>query len=154
MYCPFCNAEDTKVIDSRLVNEGLQVKRRRICSQCNERFTTFESAELIMPYIIKRNGEREHFSETKLRDGILRALEKRPVSMEETEKAIHRITVFLRAAGEKETSAVKLGELVMEALKDLDEVAYIRFASVYRRFQDLHEFREEIDRLKNKGRVQ
>ncbi|MCY4177735.1 MAG: transcriptional regulator NrdR [Endozoicomonadaceae bacterium] len=150
MHCPFCNAADTKVSDSRLVNDGLQVKRRRICVKCQERFTTFESAELVMPRIIKCNGERESFSAAKLRNGILRALEKRPVSMEETEKAIHRITVFLRTAGEKEISTVKIGDLVMDALKDLDEVAYIRFASVYRRFRDLHEFREEIDRLENK----
>lgn len=150
MHCPFCNAEDTKVTDSRLVNEGLQVKRRRICSQCHERFTTFESAELVMPRIIKRNGNREIFSETKLRDGILKALEKRPVSMEETDRAIHKIITFLRAGGEKEISAGTIGDLVMEALKDLDEIAYIRFASVYRRFHDLHEFREEIDRLNNK----
>lgn len=150
MHCPFCNAEDTKVVDSRLVSEGLQVRRRRTCLTCEERFTTFESAELVMPRIVKRDGLREPFSEEKLRNGILRALEKRPVSMESTEKAIHRIIALLRAAGEKEVSARRVGERVMEALKDLDEVAYIRFASVYRCFQDLHQFREEIDRLERK----
>ena len=147
MHCPFCNAEDTKVADSRLTNEGLQVKRRRICTLCGERFTTFESAELVLPRIVKQNGVREPFLQEKLRNGILRALEKRPVSMDATEHAIHHIIATLRAAGEKEVSARKVGDLVMEALKALDEVAYIRFASVYRRFQDLHEFRVEIDRL-------
>ena len=150
MHCPFCNAEDTKVVDSRLVSDGLQVRRRRICLTCSERFTTFECAELVMPCIVKQDGAREPFSEDKLRNGILRALEKRPVSMEATEKAIHRIIMMLRAAGEKEISARKVGDLVMEALKELDEVAYIRFASVYRCFQDLHQFREEIDRLEKK----
>ncbi len=151
MHCPFCNTEDTKVVDSRLVNDGVQVRRRRTCTSCGERFTTFERVELMMPRIVKRDGMRELFLEEKLRNGILRALEKRPVSMDATENAIHHIMAQLRASGEKEIGARFVGDLVMEALKNLDEVAYIRFASVYRCFQDLDEFREEIDRLEKKS---
>lgn len=147
MHCPFCGADDTKVIDSRLVAEGNQVRRRRECNTCNERFTTFESAELLMPRVIKQNGDREPFNEDKLRAGILKALEKRPVSMEKVEEAVNRINHKLRASGEREVPSALVGELVMNALRDLDEVAYVRFASVYRSFKDLNEFREEIDRL-------
>ena len=147
MHCPFCSAVDTKVIDSRLVAEGHQVRRRRECLLCHERFTTFEMAELVMPRVIKSNGSREPFNEDKLRAGILRALEKRPVSMEAIEKAVNHIKSRLRATGEREVKSLVVGELVMGELQKLDEVAYIRFASVYRRFQDLNEFREEIDRL-------
>ncbi len=147
MHCPFCNAEDTKVIDSRLVADGSQVRRRRECTTCTERFTTYESAELVMPRIVKRDGSRVPFDEDKLRAGLQRALEKRPVSTEQIEEAINRIKQQLRATGEREVKSMKVGEEVMSALKDLDEVAYIRFASVYRQFQDLDEFREEIDRL-------
>jgi len=147
MHCPFCSAEDTKVIDSRLVAEGDQVRRRRVCLSCHERFTTFEVAELVMPRIIKQNGTREPFDENKLRAGLLRALEKRPVSIEAIESAINHIKHFLQATGEREVKALLVGEKVMEQLKKLDEVAYVRFASVYRRFKDLNEFRQEIDRL-------
>ncbi|GAA4651720.1 transcriptional regulator NrdR [Kistimonas scapharcae] len=147
MHCPFCNADDTKVIDSRLVAEGTQVRRRRECLTCSERFTTYESAELVMPRIVKQDGSREPFDEEKLRAGLLRALEKRPVSTERIEEAISRIEHRLRATGEREINSRMVGEEVMSALQELDEVAYIRFASVYRRFQDLTEFREEIDRL-------
>ena len=147
MHCPFCSAEDTKVIDSRLVAEGDQVRRRRECLSCHERFTTFEIAELVMPRIIKSNGTREPFDENKLRGGLLRALEKRPVSMEAIELAINHIKHFLQATGEREIKALTVGEKVMEQLQKLDEIAYIRFASVYRRFKDLNEFRQEIDRL-------
>ena len=147
MHCPFCNAVDTKVIDSRLVAEGNQVRRRRECTTCNERFTTFEAAELLMPRLIKQNGDREPFNEDKLRAGILKALEKRPVSMEKVEEAINRINHNLRASGEREVSSQFLGEQVMQELRLLDEVAYVRFASVYRSFKDLNEFREEIDRI-------
>jgi len=147
MHCPFCNAVDTKVIDSRLVTDGNQVRRRRECTTCNERFTTFETAELLMPRVVKQNGEREPFNEDKLRAGFLKALEKRPVSMEQVEEAIGRITHSLRASGEREVSSRLVGEKVMDELRRLDEVAYVRFASVYRRFKDLNEFREEIDRL-------
>ena len=152
MHCPFCGAGETKVIDSRLVAEGSQVRRRRECLSCIERFTTYETAELIMPRLVKRDGSREPFNEEKLRAGMTRALEKRPVSIEQLEEAISRIIHRLRATGEREINSRKLGEEVMHELKQLDEVAYIRFASVYRHFKDLNEFREEIDRLETEDR--
>ncbi|MDR5904348.1 transcriptional regulator NrdR [Franzmannia qiaohouensis] len=147
MHCPFCGTHDTKVTDSRLVAEGDQVRRRRQCAACGERFTTYETAELVMPRVVKADGSRETFDERKLRAGMLRALEKRPVSAESIEAAVERIRQRLRARGEREVAALDVGEEVMQALKRLDQVAYIRFASVYRRFQDLDEFRAEIDRL-------
>ncbi len=147
MHCPFCNMQDTKVIDSRLVTDGMSVRRRRECTACKERFTTFESAELVMPRVVKTNGAREPFNEDKLRAGLLRALEKRPVSMEAIEKNVNSIKSALRATGEREVSSKHIGNLVMEALKLLDKVAYIRFASVYRSFENLGEFGEEIARL-------
>ena len=147
MHCPFCNDIETKVIDSRLVAEGGQVRRRRECLSCKERFTTYEVAELVMPRVIKQNGNREPFDEDKLRGGFLRALEKRPVSVEEIEAQISHIKHRLRATGEREIKSRVLGELVMDALKQLDQVAYVRFASVYRSFQDLSEFRDAIERL-------
>ena len=147
MHCPFCNADDTKVIDSRLVADGHQVRRRRECLVCHERFTTFEMAELVMPRVIKSNGVREPFNEDKLRNGIQRALEKRPVSTELIEQSINRIKSNLRATGEREIMSKIIGNLVMEELKSVDKVAYIRFASVYRSFEDIREFGEEIARL-------
>ena len=147
MHCPFCNADDTKVIDSRLVADGHQVRRRRECLVCHERFTTFEMAELVMPRVIKSNGVREPFNEDKLRNGIQHALEKRPVSTELIEQSINRIKSNLRATGEREIMSKIIGNLVMEELKLLDKVAYIRFASVYRSFEDIREFGEEIARL-------
>ena len=147
MHCPFCAADDTKVIDSRLVAEGDQVRRRRECLSCAERFTTYEVAELLMPRLIKQNGNREPFDEHKLRSGFLRALEKRPVSVEDIEAVINQIKHALRATGEREIKSLVLGELVMEHLKELDQVAYVRFASVYRSFQDISEFRDAIERL-------
>ncbi|MGH8282308.1 MAG: transcriptional regulator NrdR [Gammaproteobacteria bacterium] len=149
MHCPFCDHEDTKVIDSRLAGEGAQVRRRRECEKCGERFTTFESAELVMPRIIKNNGTREPFDEHKLRAGMMRALEKRPVSTEAIEAAIARIGHKLQMTGEREIRSLQVGERVMEELKSLDEVAYVRFASVYRSFEDANEFREEVERLKD-----
>ena len=145
MYCPFCGANDTKVIDSRLVANGDQVRRRRECLLCEIRFTTFETAEVVLPRLIKQDGTRQPFDEDKLRAGMLRALEKRPVSLERLEEAVAHIKRKLRANGEREVKSLVVGELVMNELKKLDEVAYIRFASVYRRFQDLNEFRKEID---------
>ncbi|OGO94367.1 MAG: transcriptional regulator NrdR [Coxiella sp. RIFCSPHIGHO2_12_FULL_44_14] len=150
MYCPFCNAEDTKVIDSRLVDEGSQVRRRRECIRCQERFTTYEIVELNYPRIIKRDGRRSTFDEDKLRAGLLKALEKRPISSEQIEAAIHHIKRKLRALGEHEVSSQWLGELVMNELRVLDEVAYVRFASVYRSFQDIKAFHEEIQRLRDR----
>ncbi|WP_040184741.1 transcriptional regulator NrdR [Halomonas fontilapidosi] len=147
MHCPFCGANDTRVTDSRLVADGDQVRRRRQCAACGERFTTYETAELLMPRVIKSDGTREVFDEAKLRAGMLRALEKRPVSAESIEAAVERIRQNLRARGEREIHARDIGEEVMQALKRLDQVAYIRFASVYRSFQDIDEFRAEIDRL-------
>ena len=147
MFCPFCNADDTKVIDSRLVAEGGQVRRRRECVSCRERFTTYEAAELVMPRIIKQNGNREPFDETKLRAGLQRALEKRPVSLESIESEIGQIKHRLRATGERELDSRVVGELVMDALKRLDQVAYVLFASVYRSFEDLSEFRDAIASL-------
>lgn len=147
MHCPFCSTDDTKVIDSRLVAEGDQVRRRRECLSCHERFTTYEVAELVMPRIIKQNGDREPFDEDKLRAGFERATRKRPVSAEDIEGVITQIKSALRATGEREIKSRVLGEYVMERLKRLDQVAYVRFASVYRSFQDLSEFRAEIERL-------
>jgi len=147
MYCPFCGAEDTKVIDSRLVAEGSQVRRRRECLSCKERFTSYETAELLMPRVIKSDGTREPFDEAKLRSGLQRALEKRPVGTEAIEATISQIKHSLQTAGEREVPARLIGEKVMQHLRELDEVAYVRFASVYRSFQDISEFRAELDRL-------
>lgn len=149
MRCPFCNAPETKVIDSRLANEGDSVRRRRECLTCSERFTTFETAELVMPRIIKSDGSRAPFDEQKLLQGMSKALEKRPVSMETIEQAVNHIKYNLRATGDREVPAERLGEWVMDELKMLDQVAYVRFASVYRSFQDLDEFRQEIERLES-----
>lgn len=148
MHCPFCNNEETKVIDSRLAGEGLQVRRRRECQSCAERYTTFESAELVMPHVVKRDGRREPFDEKKLRAGILRALEKRPVKSEAVEESIGRVIHQLQTVGEREVTGRLVGDMIMEELHGLDEVAYVRFASVYRSFQDITEFQEEIQRLK------
>lgn len=149
MYCPFCRATDTKVIDSRLVADGHQIRRRRECTSCSERFTTFESAELVMPRIIKRDGSREPFNEDKMRNGFLRALEKRPVSVEQVELSVNKVKSQMRATGEREIASELLGNFIMEQLKELDKVAYVRFASVYRSFEDVKEFGEEIARLGN-----
>jgi len=150
MHCPFCEHVETKVIDSRLAGEGSQIRRRRECLKCGERFTTFESAELVMPSVVKSDRSREPFDEAKLRSGMLKALEKRPVSSDAVEQAVARICHRLRATGEREISARQIGELVMEELHQLDEVAYVRFASVYRSFQDLEAFREEIERVRRR----
>lgn len=147
MHCPFCAADDTKVIDSRLVADGDQVRRRRECAACGERFTTFETAELVLPRVIKSDGVRQPFDEAKLRAGMMHALQKRPVSIEKIDEAILRILHRLRATGEREVKARLVGELVMDELRQLDSVAYVRFASVYRSFQDISEFRTEIEKL-------
>ena len=147
MHCPFCGADDTKVIDSRLVADGDQVRRRRECTTCGERFTTFETAELVMPRVVKRDGSREPFNEDKLKSGLLRALEKRPVSTEAIEDSLNRIVHRLRSTGERELASRFVGEEVMRELRRLDDVAYVRFASVYRRFEDVSEFQEEIRRM-------
>ncbi|MGC6406608.1 transcriptional regulator NrdR [Bisgaard Taxon 45] len=149
MHCPFCSTEETKVIDSRLVSDGYQVKRRRECGNCHERFTTFETAELIIPKVIKNDGTREPFNEEKLRRGIHHALEKRPVSEDDVEKAISYIIHRLRTTGEREIPSKLVGTLVMEELKKLDKVAYIRFASVYLSFDDINQFSKEIEKLRD-----
>ena len=151
MHCPFCTAQDTRVVDSRLSPEGDRVRRRRECTQCGARFTTYEVAELIMPAVIKRDDRREPFNEDKLRAGMMRALEKRPVSTEQVETVLQRITNRIRSGGEREISSRQLGEWVMEELRRLDQVAYVRFASVYRSFQDVNAFREEIERLQQES---
>ncbi len=147
MRCPFCSSLDTKVIDSRLVGEGEQIRRRRECTECAERFTSYESAELNYPRIVKSDSRREQFMEDKLRAGIVRALEKRPVEMERVERAIAYIKHRLRALGEREVKSRKVGDWVMIELRKLDQVAYVRFASVYRSFEDVRAFLEEIERL-------
>ena len=147
MRCPFCAEPDTRVIDSRLVDEGERVRRRRECIACKERFTTYEAAELNLPRIIKSDGRREAFSENKLRTGMLRALEKRPVATEQIEAAVAHIKRQMRASGEREVPSRQIGDWVMEHLRTLDQVAYVRFASVYRSFQDVRAFVDEIKRL-------
>ena len=149
MQCPFCDERDTRVVDSRLADDGAQVRRRRECTVCRERFTTYETAELAAPRIVKNDGTRAPFDERKLRSGMLRALEKRPVPSDAVEATIGRLRRRLMRGGEREIASRAVGELVMEALRDLDQVAYVRFASVYRSFEDVSEFREEIDRLEN-----
>lgn len=147
MQCPFCKAPDTRVIDSRLAEDGTQVRRRRECERCSGRFTTFERAALSMPNIIKRSGDPEPFREDKLRQGIEHAIYKRPVSPEMVDHAVEAVMRKLRATGEREVPSRRLGEWVMEELRDLDHVAYVRFASIYRSFEDVNAFAEEIERL-------
>lgn len=147
MHCPFCQEPDTRVIDSRLISDGAQIRRRRECASCEERFTTFESAELLLPQVVKQDGRRNPFDERKLRQGILRALEKRPIGSDQIEAAIKHIQHKLLSSGEREVLSQLIGEYVMLELRALDEVAYVRFASVYRRFQDVKEFHTEIERL-------
>jgi transcriptional repressor NrdR len=147
MYCPFCGHEETKVTDSRLAGEGRQIRRRRECLACGERFTTFETAELVMPQVVKGDQTREPFDVSKLRSGMLKSLEKRPVGLDSVEASIERICHRLRNLGEREVDSRKIGELVMEELRQLDEVAYVRFASVYHRFQDVDEFRDQLEEL-------
>ena len=149
MQCPFCDEQDTRVVDSRLALDGAQVRRRRECTRCRERFTTWEAAEVALPRIVKNDGTRVPFDERKLRSGMMRACEKRPVAGEAIEAAIGRIKRKLMRAGEREVASRSVGEAVMDALRDLDQVAYVRFASVYRKFEDVSEFRDEVERLEN-----
>ena len=147
MHCPFCQAQDPKVIDSRLVGDGSQIRRRRECELCQARFTTFETADLALPRIIKSDGERQPFNGTKLKAGMLRALEKRPLSSEEVDAVFGNVLTQIRQLGEREIPSRMLGEIVMKSLKSVDQVAYVRFASVYRDFQDIEEFAQEISPL-------
>ena len=147
MHCPFCQHEDTRVIDSRLSEDGSTVRRRRECPSCGARYNTFETAELKLPAIVKHDGRREAFDERKLRAGLDLALHKRPVGADAVEKVLATIVESVRRTGEREVPSRRIGEWVMEALRPLDQVAYVRFASVYRRFEDVQAFREEIERL-------
>lgn len=150
MYCPFCGHVETKVNDSRLAGEGRQIRRRRECLSCGERFTTFETAELVMPVVVKTDNVREAYDEGKLRAGMEKALEKRPVAREAIDEALSRITHKVRILGEREVPSRVIGEFVMDELRQIDEVAYVRFASVYRHFQDVEAFHEEIQRLRSR----
>ncbi|MFM8333203.1 MAG: transcriptional regulator NrdR [Candidatus Methylumidiphilus sp.] len=150
MRCPYCGAQDTRVTDSRLSQEGDQVRRRRECAECRERFTTYEVVELNLPRVVKNNGNREPFREEKLRAGMLRALEKRPVGADRIEAALDRIKKRLMSKGEREVPSRLIGENVMQELSTLDHVAYVRFASVYRSFQDVNAFREVIEDLERR----
>lgn len=148
MHCPFCGHVETKVNDSRLAGEGRQIRRRRECLSCGERFTTFETAELVMPVVVKGDRSREAFDESKLRGGMEKALEKRPVAREALDEAVSRVTHRVRTLGDREIPTRVVGEFVMDELRLLDEVAYVRFASVYRQFQDVEAFHEEIEKLR------
>lgn len=147
MHCPFCQHEDTRVIDSRVSEDGATIRRRRECPACGERFSTMETAELKLPAVVKNDGRREVFDERKLRVSFDRALQKRPVSADMIDDAVRAVVRDLRLSGERELPSLRVGELVMRELKKLDQVAYVRFASVYRRFEDVQAFREEIERL-------
>ena len=147
MHGPVCSAPDTKVVDSRLATEGAQVRRRRECLECGERFTTYESVELSLPRVIKSDGNRERFDEEKIRRGLIKALEKRPVASDRIDEVVNHITRQMMAEGVREIPSSQIGEWLMQALRELDQVAYVRFASVYRSFQDVNAFREEIEKL-------
>ena len=149
MYCPFCGDQETKVVDSRLAGDGYQIRRRRECTGCAERFTTFESAEFVLPKLVKTDESREPFDEAKLRSGILKATEKRPISSEAIEELISRVIRKVQKMGEREIQSRMLGEIVIEELREIDEVAFVRYASVYRRFQDVEEFEKEIESLRD-----
>ena len=151
MWCPFCNHDDTRVVDSRVTGDGMQIRRRRECARCTSRFNTYEAPELIAPRVIKADGIRENFSEDKLRDGMLRALEKRPVETREVERAVRTLLREIRGVEEAEIPSSLIGEWVMRELSQLDQVAYVRFASVYRRFEDVQAFRDEIEKLEREN---
>lgn len=150
MHCPFCGTKDTKVIDSRLISEGQQVRRRRECVACSERYTTFEVAELLMPRVIKSDGRREPFNEEKVNNGLQRAIEKRPVSVEQTEQILNKVKSQLRATCEREVSSKLVGQLIMDQLLAVDKVAYVRFASVYQSFDDIEQFTHAISQIGEK----
>jgi transcriptional repressor NrdR len=151
MKCPFCTHDDTRVVDSRLGKEGNNIRRRRECIECERRFTTYERVEETLPLVIKKDGRREVFDRQKIISGIQRACEKRPVSIATIEKVVDQMEVKLQESGEKEIDASRIGEEIMEALQSLDEVAYVRFASVYRQFRDINEFMSELTDILAKG---
>lgn len=148
MKCPYCHHKDTQVLDTRFSEESNVIRRRRRCSSCDKRFTTYERIELIMPVVVKKNGSRSEFESAKLRASFLLALRKRPVSAEAVDMAIERIEEKLLASGEREINSNQIGELVMRELKRLDKVAYVRYASVYKSFEDIAEFAEAIQEAK------
>ncbi|WLF85135.1 transcriptional regulator NrdR [Moraxella sp. ZY210820] len=150
MHCPFCHTADSKVIDSRLVAEGRQIRRRRECNACGERFTTFESYDVLMPRVIKSNGTNEPFDEQKLRRSLMHALQKRPVTLDQIDVAVGDIQSKILRIGERDIRSRTIGEIVMESLYSLDEVAYIRFASVYQDFQNLDVFLQNIEQLRKR----
>ena len=149
MKCPYCGCEDSKVIDSRPTDEGERIRRRRECTKCGKRFTTYEIIETVPLIVVKKDGTRESFDRVKLFNGLLRACEKRPVPVEVIEKAVTDIESQLQNSLEKEITSGKIGELAIEKLKDIDEVAYVRFASVYRQFKDVSTFVDEVTKLLN-----
>ena len=149
MKCPYCSFEESKVIDSRPTDEGERIRRRRECLSCQKRFTTYEIIESLPIIVIKKDKSREVFNRDKLLNGLLRACEKRPVSLEKLEQMIDEIEVVLQNSLDREVSSDKIGELVMDKLKDVDEVAYVRFASVYRQFKDIGTFMNELNKLLN-----
>jgi transcriptional repressor NrdR len=151
MKCPFCTHDDTRVVDSRLGKEGNNIRRRRECIECEKRFTTYERVEETLPLVIKKDGRRETFDRQKIISGIQRACEKRPVSISTIERVVDQMEVSLQESGEKEIDASRIGEAIMEALQSLDEVAYVRFASVYRQFRDINEFMSELTDILAKG---
>ena len=153
MHCPFCNAADSKVIDSRLAAEGCQIRRRRECTICGERFTTFESYEMVMPRVIKSDTKSEPFDEAKLRRSLMHALQKRPVTQEQIETVLSDIQSQIRRLGERDVRSRTIGEIVMKALFVLDHVAYVRFASVYQDFQDINAFRDQIEQMQDQGQT-
>lgn len=150
MHCPYCKNDDTSVIDSRIAREGTEIRRRRECLQCKQRFTTYERADSVFPWVIKKDGRRQEFDPEKIRAGVLRALEKRPVSIHAAEELVAEVIQAVVGRGEKEVASTVVGEEVMKRLKALDEVAYVRFASVYRQFRDINDFMSELSSLLTK----
>ncbi len=150
MKCPFCGQDDDRVIDSRVVRDGYEVRRRRLCNRCGRRFTTYERVAQELPYVIKKDGRREPFSREKVLNGLRKACEKRPISIDVLERIVDRIEAWIQEQGKMEVSSVEIGERVMEELKRLDEVAYVRFASVYRQFKDISQFMDELKELLEK----
>ncbi|MCI7657705.1 transcriptional regulator NrdR [Anaerotignum sp.] len=147
MKCPFCNFADTKVIDSRAQDENSVIRRRRVCEKCGKRFTTYERVDMIPITVIKRDGTREIFDKAKLQNGIMKSCNKRPVTAQQIQKLVDDIENTLAGSGEREVESKQLGNMVIERLKDLDEVAYVRFASVYRQFKDINSFIDELEKM-------
>lgn len=152
MKCPFCKHEDTSVVDSRLARDGAETRRRRECLHCGQRFTTYERSDAVFPWVIKKDGRREEFDSEKIRSGVLRAVEKRPVSIHDVEALVTDVVKAMTERGEKEVASNAIGEEVMKRIKSLDEVAYVRFASVYRQFKDINDFMSELSNLLSKSR--